>query len=203
MFETSANDLERVGNDLSRIARDYSNASQELEQYVITLEGAVSHVIDSGPTGWKGLSSEAFIGAWLERKARLVQASQLMSDAAGYLSQMARAIEDNLPIIRAEQSIQLQAIFQTMPSYDQQSVLDGESQAQNAIFMALTALNSQLEQMGEEVSDCPDEDQEAGEPWYDRNINRNGGGWNGRGWEDAGGEDWRCGWGIPCLRNCL
>jgi hypothetical protein len=100
-----------------------------------------------------------------------------MSEAASYLTRMARVIEDNVPLIRAEQSIQLQPIFQTMPSEEQQSVLDSESQAEQAILMTLAALNGQLEQMGEEVSDCPQEDKEADEPWYERN----------RSWSSTGG----------------
>ncbi|MBV9614001.1 MAG: hypothetical protein JO031_00925 [Ktedonobacteraceae bacterium] len=182
MTETSANDLERVELELSRIARDYTTASQELDQYVITLEGAVSQVIEAGPHGWKGLSCEAFIGAWLERKTRMQQASLLMNEAASHLSQLARVIEDNVPLIRAEQSIQLQPVFQSMNSNDQQLVLESESQAQQSILMALSALNGQLEQLGEEIGDCPQEDKEAGEPWYERNINRNDVG------EGAGGE---------------
>ena len=136
------------------------------------LEGAVSHVIEAGPQGWKGLSCDAFTGAWLERKTRMQQASLLMNEAAGYLSQLARVIEDNVPLIRAEQSIQLQPVFQSMNSNDQQMVLESESQAQQTILMALSALNGQLEQLGEEIGDCPQEDKEAGEPWYERNISR-------------------------------
>ena len=100
MNNASDDDLERVAGDLSQIARTYSNASQELEQHVITLEGAVSHVLSSGATQWKGLSSEAFVSAWLERRARLKQASMLMSESASYMTTMARTIEDNVPIIR-------------------------------------------------------------------------------------------------------
>ncbi len=85
---------------------------------------------------------------------------------------MARVIEDNVPLIRAEQSIQLQPVFQSMSSNDQQSVLDAESQAQQAITMALAVLNGQLEHLGAEIGDCPQEDREAGEPWYERNISR-------------------------------
>ncbi|MBV9710678.1 MAG: hypothetical protein JO011_07185 [Ktedonobacteraceae bacterium] len=173
MSNASANDLERVANDLTQIAKQYTYGSQELDQHVITLEGAVSHVLSSGTQGWKGLSSEAFLSAWLERKARLQQASILMSEAASYLTTMARTIEDNVPLIRAEQSIQLQAVFQSMSSNDQQTILDGESQAQNAILMALATLNSQLEALAEEISDCPEADRDAGDPTYYDNISRN------------------------------
>ncbi len=173
MYNTSASDLERVVSDLGQIARTYTNAAQQLDQQVITLEGAVAHVLNDGVMQWKGLSSEAFASAWLERRARLQQASMLMSTSAGNMTTLAQTIESNLPTIRAEQSIQLQPIFASMPSNEQQSVLDQVSQAQNAIFMALAALNSQLEAMAEEVSDCPQVDREASSPGLYDNISRN------------------------------
>ncbi len=173
MYNTSPDDLDRVANDLGQIARTYRTASQELEQQVITLEGAVAHVLSGGAIAWKGLSSEAFVSAWLERRARLKQASLLMSEGASYLTMMARTIEENVPLIRAEQSIQLEPIFHSMASGEQQSILDGESQAQNAILMAIAALNSQLESLAEEVSDCPEVDREASYPGYYDNISRN------------------------------
>ena len=178
MYNTSANDLEMIANDLSTIARNYTNASQEMDQHVITLEGAVAHALSGGTTGWKGLSSEAFVGAWLERKARLQQASTIMSQSALYLTQMARTIEDNLSTIRADQSVMGTPIFHSLGVDDQASVMDEMSQAQNAILMAMNALNSQLEALAEEVSDCPEVDREAGDPYYD-NINRNDAGGGG------------------------
>jgi tetratricopeptide (TPR) repeat protein len=178
MYNTSASDLERVVSDLGQIARTYTNAAHELDQQVITLEGAVAHVLNDGVMQWKGLSSEAFVSAWLERRARLQQASMLMSTAAGNMTTLAQTIESNLPIIRAEQSIQLQPIFASMPSNDQQAILDQVSQAQNAIFMAVAALNSQLEAMAAEVSDCPQVDRDAGTPGYYDNVSRS----------DAGGD---------------
>ena len=184
MYNTSASDLERVVSDLGQIARTYTNAAQQLDQQVITLEGAVAHVLSDGVMQWKGLSSEAFASAWLERRARLQQASMLMSTSAGNMTTLAQTIESNLPTIRAEQSIQLQPIFASMPSNEQQSVLDQVSQAQNAIFMALAALNSQLEAIAEEVSDCPQVDREASSPGMYDNISRNdaGGGYGSWWW---------------------
>ena len=84
-------------------------------------------MLEAGPQGWKGRSSEAFIGAWLERKRRMQDAARLMSEAAGHLSAMARTIEEQVPSIRAEQSIQLQPIFKSMASEEQQQVMDAES----------------------------------------------------------------------------
>src|SRR5690242_13611578 len=98
MTDTSASDLERVENELISIARTYTAASTALDQQVIRAEGAVAYVLSAGPQGgWKGLSRDAFVNAWLERKARMQQASSLMTQASGYLNQLARTIEDNVP----------------------------------------------------------------------------------------------------------
>ncbi len=173
MYNTSANDLEQVANDLSTIAKKYTDGSQEMDQQVITLEGAVSYLLSGGSRGWKGLSSEAFLSAWLERKARLQQASQLMSQSAGYLAQMARTIEDNLPAIRADENVMYGAVFHTLGASDQASIMGEMSQAQTTILMAISLLNSQLEALAEEISDCPEVDREAGDPTYYDNISRN------------------------------
>ena len=172
MYNTSASELESVASDLGQIARTYTNAAQQLDQQVVTLDGAVAHVLSDGVMQWKGLSSEAFSSAWLERRARLQQASTLMSESATQMTTLAQTIESNIAMIRAGQSIQLQPIFATMPSNEQQSVLDGVSQAQNAIFMAVAALNSQLEALAEEVSDCPQVDREASSPGLYDNVSR-------------------------------
>ena len=182
MYNTSASELESIANDLGQIARSYTSAAQELDQQVITLEGAVSHVLSDGVMQWKGLSSEAFVSAWLERRVRLKQASTLMSESVTQMTTLAQTIESNIAMIRAGQSIQLQPIFATMPSNEQQSVLDGVSQAQNAIFMAVAALNSQLEAMAAEVSNCPEVDREAGTPGYYDNAKNYAA-------ADTGGED--------------
>jgi hypothetical protein len=173
MYNTSASELEGVASDLSQIARTYTSAAHTLDQQVITLEGAVTHVLNDGVMQWKGLSSEAFVSAWLERRARLTQASTLMSTSATDMTTLVQAIESNLSIIRAGQSIQTQAIFASMASNDQQAVLDEVSQAQNAIFMALNALNSQLEALAAEVGNCPEVDREASTPGMYDNVNRN------------------------------
>ncbi|MBV9711607.1 MAG: hypothetical protein JO011_11950, partial [Ktedonobacteraceae bacterium] len=173
MYNTSANDLERVASDLDRIAQKYKAGSEELDQHVITLEGATSHLLSGGVQQWRGISSEAFLNAWLERKARLQQASTLMSESAGYLAQLSRTIEDNLPTIRSDQNVMGQQIFHKLGIDDQASVMNEESQAQNAVFMAIAALNSQLEQLIEEVNDCPEADQEGPFPGYGDNISRN------------------------------
>jgi hypothetical protein len=66
-----------------------------------------------------------------------------------------------------------QAIFSSLGAGDQASIMNEESQAQNAVFMAIAALNSQLEQLIEEVNDCPEEDQEGPFPGLWDNVSRN------------------------------
>jgi len=153
------NDLERIGNDLDQVARRYSNGAQELDQHVVTLEHTVAYLLSGGFQQWKGLSSEAFQGAWQERKARMQQASLLMILSAGHLRQFVRILEEQLPALRADQSIQSSSVFNTLSASAQSSIQNEESQAQNSILMAIVALNSQLEQLAEEISDCPQDDQ--------------------------------------------
>ncbi len=188
MYNASANDLERVASDLDRIAQKYQAGSEELDQYVITLEGATSYLLSGAIQQWRGISSEAFLSAWLERKARLQQASMLMSESIGYLQRLSSTIEDNLPAIRADQNIMMsQTIFSTLGADAQASIMNEELQAQNAVFMAIAALNSQLEQLIEEVNDCPEADEEGPFPGFGDNINRSDSNAGGSG--DAGGNN--------------
>ncbi len=153
--------------------RKYKAGSEELDKHIITLEGATSHLLSGGVQQWRGISSEAFLSAWLERKARLQQASMLMSESVGYLQQLSRTIEDNLPAIRADQNMMSQMLFSRLGADAQASLMNDEAQAQNTIFMAIAALNSQVEQLIEEVNDCPEADQEGPFPGYGDNISRN------------------------------
>lgn len=196
MYNTSADDLARIANDLNQIARKYTGGSQELDQHVTSLENTASHLIYGGAKPWVGLASEAFQGAWAERKSRIQQASQLLSQAAQHLTKFSQTIEDNLPTIRMDQQLMQGTTSHMLAPDDQSSILRGESQAQNAIIMALQTLNSQLEMLAEEVRDCPEEQDESSPAWGDPydNISRsdsnagngdNGSGSNGKGQEDA------------------
>jgi uncharacterized protein YukE len=174
MYNTTADDLARVANDLSQIASKYTAGSQELDQHITALDGTASHLIYGGAMQWTGLASEAFQGAWEERRSRMQQASQLLTQAAQHLNQFAQTIENNLPTIRTDQQIMHEPINHMLAPDDQSSILNGESQAQNAILMALQALNSQLDALAEEVRDCPEEQDGNTPAWDDPydNINR-------------------------------
>jgi uncharacterized protein YukE len=164
MYNTSADDLARIANDLSQIARKYTGGSQELDQHVTSLDNTASHLIHGGAKQWVGLASEAFQGAWEERRSRMQQASQLLSQAAQHLTQFAQTIEDNLPTIRMDQQLMQGPTSHMLVPDDQASILSGESQAQNAILTALQTLNSQLEALAEEVRDCPEEQEDGNSP---------------------------------------
>jgi uncharacterized protein YukE len=174
MYTTSADDLARIANDLSQIAKQYTGGSQELDHQLTGLDATASHLIYGGAKPWTGLASEAFQGAWEERRSRLQQASQLLTLAAQHLTQFTRTIEDNLPTIRMDQQLMQGPSSHMLAPDDQSSILNGESQAQNAIIMALQALNSQLEELAYEVRDCPEE-QDGNTPAWDEPLigNRN------------------------------
>ncbi len=94
----------------------------------------------------------------------------LMSESIGYLQRLSSTIEYNLPAIRADQNIMMsQTIFSTLGTDAQASIMNEELQAQNAVFMAIAALNSQLEQLIEEVNDCPEADEEGPFPGFGDN----------------------------------
>lgn len=161
MYNTSASDLDRVANDLNSLATTYTSNAQQLDQEVTSVNNAASYLVYGSPDSWAGLSSEAFLGAWGERKARMQQASGLLNESAQYLKQLAQTIDDQLPTIRANQAFMASAGYDNLPDQDQQSVINSESQAQNAIITALGTLNSQLETLAESVKDCPKEKQET------------------------------------------
>lgn len=172
MYDTSANDLETIANALSTVAQKYTNGAQQMDQHVVTLEGVVSHLVSGGVQQWKGLSSEAFQGAWQERKVRMQQASLLMTQSAGYMRQLVQTIEAQLPAIRADQSMMGNSVYNTLSGSAQSSIQNEESQAQNSILMAIATFNSMLEQLAEEIGDCPQDDQNEPYPGYRDNVSR-------------------------------
>jgi uncharacterized protein YukE len=191
MYNTTADDLARIANDLDQIAKKYTDGSQQLDQHVTSLDNATSYLLSGGPEQWVGLSSDAFHSAYLERRTRLQQASQILSQSAQHLTQFVQAIENNLPTIRADQSLMQGQNRHMLAPDDQASILNEESQAQNAIITALAALNSQLDALAEEVRDCPEELDEnlpgnVNDP-YNRSDSNAGGGGNDNGETDNNG----------------
>lgn len=155
MYPTSADDLARIASDLSQIAKQYTSGSQQLEQQVTKLDGTAAQLLSGGTEQWIGVASDAFQGAWSERRARMQQAATLLSQSAQYYTKLAQVINENLPQLRTDQTV-----LQRLPHLatdDQLSILNDESQAQNAIVSALATLNAQLDALAEEVKDCPEE----------------------------------------------
>ena len=175
MYTTSADDLARIASDLDTLAKTYTDSAQQLDQEVTSLDGTASQLVTGGPERWVGQASEAFQGAWHERKARLQQASLLLTESAQHLKQLTRTIEEHLPTIRADQSLMGNSAYSSLAGADQQSILNEDSQAQNAIITALNLLNAQLESLAEEVKDCPEEQQgNANEPSDNVNESKSG-----------------------------
>lgn len=192
MYTTKAEDLTRIANDLDLLARKYGDGAEQLDQQMAGLDGATQQLISGGPEHWLGVSSEAFQAAWEERRARLQQISQILSQSAQHFTQFARTIEDNLPTIRADQAVMQESASHMLGVDDQTSLLNEESQAQNAIITALAMLNSQLEMLAEEVKDCPQE-REGGAPGYGgpQDVNKS----------ESGGNEGEQGSGNPPLTN--
>lgn len=166
MTNIDANDLETVANDLDKLAKKYIDGYKQLDQYALTLEGTTSQLLDRNT--WTGLASQAFQGAWYQRKTRLQQASSLMGLSAQHFSELSQTIQDHLPTIRANQSLLGGSLGHRLGKDDQQSFLDEVSQAQNMILTALSTLTSQLETLADEVENCPEEDQ-----WENNLFNNN------------------------------
>jgi uncharacterized protein YukE len=171
MYSTKADDLTRMANDLDQLAKKYNEAVQQLDQQRVGLDGVTQQLIAGGPDHWLGISSEAFQGAWEERRARMQQVSLILSQSAQHFTQFAQIIEENLSTIRADQALQQGPPNHILSTDDRVSILDEESQAQNAIITALATINSQLEALAEEVADCPEE---QNDPIYGTNLGKDG-----------------------------
>ncbi len=173
MGNISANDLAQVSSDLRQVAKKYSDSERELGQQILNLDGHVMNLVFDGGTQWKGQASDAFIGAWNQRRTRIQQASSLMNQSASILTQMAQKIDDHLSTIRSDQSLLQGPNHRTLGPDDQSSIMDELSQAENAIITGLSMLNSQLEALAEEVGDCPEE--KEGDPFpYGKDFGNNG-----------------------------
>jgi uncharacterized protein YukE len=173
VYYTKAEDLARMANDLDQLARKYNEGAQELDRQTAGLDGVTQQLIAGGPDHWLGVSSDAFQGAWEERRARMQQVSQILTQSAQRFTQFAQTIEEHLPTIRADQAVQQSTAHMMLGPDDQKSILDEESQAQNAIVTALALFNSQLEQLAEEIKDCPQEQQPTNHLGHDGNVSKN------------------------------